>query len=427
MFSPFKEIVENRHDHAKKLKETKNRKLIGYLCSYVPEEIIYAAGGIPIRILTNEEPPALADTYMQAYYCTFSRSILHQGLSGDLSYLDGLVTAYTCVTMRLAFDNLKRSAGFPYTRFIYMPGIIDSQDAKNFYYKELKRFVNELESLFDTQITDDDLREAIQIYDENRSLIMKIFEGRKNDRPVISGKEAYLLTLSGMLTDKQDHNKLLKGLLEKLPDRQPHKEGVSRVMLVGSPMDNVKLLELIEDDIGAWVVTDDTCTGTRYTWGETPSTYLDQDPLRAIVERYMVSRPPCPTKNSPNRWVQCMTCPFRDVSCFELAPSPRGSLSKTLPFPKPERICRFRHMLQLGISHKVEGVIAVLQKFCDPHGFDYHHVVQAFQDVGIPSLFLEIENIFSTGQTKTRVQAFIEMLQPVDYMIEPEIRDVLNI
>ena len=84
-------------------------------------------------------------------------------------------------------------------------------------------------------------------------------------------------------------------------------------------------------------------------------------------------------------------------------------------------------MLQLGISHKVEGVIAVLQKFCDPHGFDYHHVVQAFQDVGIPSLFLEIENIFSTGQTKTRVQAFIEMLQPVDYMIEPEIRDVLNI
>ncbi len=427
MFSRFREIVENRHDHAKTLKETKDKKLIGYLCSYVPEEIIYAAGGIPIRILTNEEPPALADTYMQAYYCTFARSILHQGLAGDLSYLDGLVTAYTCVTMRLAFDNLQRSAGFPYTRFIYLPGIIDTPDAKTFYYKELKRFVNEMGDLFEKQITDDDLREAIQIYDENRSLIMKIFQDRKDDHPNISGKEAYLLTLSSMLTDKQDHNKMLKELIKELPNREPLKKGVSRVMLIGSPTDNMKLLDLIEDDIGAWVVTDDTCTGTRYVWGETPSTHLDQDPLRDIVERYMISRPPCPTKNSPNRWVECTTCPFRGVSCFELAPSPRGKLPKTLPFPKPERVCRFRHALQLGINHKVEGVIAVLQKFCDPHGFDYHHVVQAFQDVGIPSLFLEIENIFAMGQTKTRVQAFIEMLQPVDYMIEPEIRAGLNI
>jgi hypothetical protein len=62
----------------------------------------------------------------------------------------------------------------------------------------------------------------------------------------------------------------------------------------------------------------------------------------------------------------------------------------------------------------VEGVIALIQKFCDPHGFDYHHVTQAFEDVGIPTLFLEIDNIVSIGQTKTRVEAFIEMLQPVE-------------
>ena len=79
--------------------------------------------------------------------------------------------------------------------------------------------------------------------------------------------------------------------------------------------------------------------------------------------------------------------------------------------------------MQLGINNKVEGVIALIQKFCDPHGFDYHHVVQAFEDVGIPSVFIEIDNIVSVGQLKTRVQAFIEMIQPVDYLIEPEIRE----
>lgn len=427
MFSHFREILENRHDHARRLKEEKNKAVMGYLCSYVPEEIIYAAGGIPVRILTSEEPPAYADTFMQTYYCTFSRSILHQALAGDLDYLDGLVTSYTCVTMRLAFDNIQHSAGLPYTRFLYLPGVIDTPDAKYFYYRELQRFVKEMEDRFGRKITDDDLREAIHIYDENRSLLARLFEGRKEARPTISGKEAYLLTLSSMLTDKKDHNEMLKKLLDDLPGRSPLEEGVSRVMLVGSPMDTLKLPAMIEDDIGAWIVTDDTCTGTRYIWGETPREHLERDPLWAIVERYMISRPPCPTKNSPHRWVECTTCPFRKVSCFELTPSPRGKLPKEFPFPKPERICRFRHALQLAINHKVEGVIGVLQKFCDPHGFDFHHVTQAFQDVGIPTLFLEIENIFAMGQTKTRVQAFIEMLHPVDYYIEPEIQASVSV
>lgn len=422
MFSYFKNIVDNPHEHAQGLKKEKDKKIMGYLCSYVPEEIIYAAGGIPARMFSNEDPPTLSETLMQTYYCTFARSILHQGLDGRFNYMDGLVSAYSCVTMRLAFDNLQRSADFPYSRFIYVPGIIDTPDAKKYYYKELGRFKKDMEDLFGRTITDDDLREAISIYDENRSLIGKIFEGRKDNPPNISGKEAYLLTLSSMLTDKRNHNEMLKNILEELPKREPLQAGVNRVMIMGSPLDNLKLLDLIEDDIGASVVTDDTCTGTRYIWGETPSEYLDKDPLRALVERYLIGRPPCPTKHSLNRWMQCTSCSFRDVSCFFLSPSPKDKLPESVPFSTPERICRFRHALQLAINHKVEGVIALIQKFCDPHGFDYHHVTQAFEDVGIPTLFLEIDNIVSVGQTKTRVEAFIEMLQPVDYVIEPEIR-----
>jgi len=428
MFSRFEEIIANRHEHARQLGREKNKKIFGYLCSYVPEEIIYAAGGIPIRILTTEESPALSETLMQSYYCTFSRCLLHQGLNGDLDYMDGLVTAYSCATMRLAFDNMQRSVKFPYSRFLYMPGIIDTPDAKEFYYKELQRFLRDMEDFFGRSITDDDLREAIGVYDENRSLIKRIFEGRKASPPNISGREAYLLTLSSMLTDKADHNKMLRELIDELEGRKPLPEGASRVMLVGSPVDNLKLLDLIEKDIGAWVVGDDTCTGTRYVYGNVaPSDDLEDDPLRAIVERYMIRRAPCPAKHSQTRWVQCLPCPFRDVACFDLVPQPRNSLDDSISFHSPERICRFRNALQLGINHHVEGVIAVQQKFCDSHGFDFHHVTQAFQHVGIPSLFLEIDNVISVGQIKTRIQAFIEMLHPVDYMIEPEIREGIQV
>lgn len=256
---------------------------------------------------------------------------------------------------------------------------------------------------------------------------MALFEGRKESPPRISGKESYLITLSGMLTDKQDHNEMLKRLMEELPQREQLEKEVSRIMIVGSPLDNIKLLHLIEDDLGAAVVTDDTCTGTRYVWGDTPDDYVNGDPLTAIVRRYLISRPPCPSKHSPNRWIQCISCPFRDVASFSMKPDPKKRLPASSPFPTPERICRFRHSLQLAINHKVEGVIALLQKFCDPHGFDYHHVVQAFEDIGVPSLFLEIDNVISVGQIKTRVQAFLEMLHPVDYIIEPEIRDGIRL
>lgn len=423
MFSQFNEIVGDRHKHAQELKKQYNKKIFGYLCSYVPEEIIYAAGGIPVRILTTEEPPTLSETLMQTYYCTFARSILHQGLDGQLGYMDGLVTAYSCVTMKLAFENLERSVGFPYTKFLYLPGVIDTPDAKEYYYKELKRFRNDLGDFFGNAITDDNLRDAIRVYDENRSLIMKLFEGRKESPPAISGKEAYQITLSSMLTDKSAHNEMLKGVSDQVEKREALQKGASRIMLVGSPMDNLKLLDLIEEDLGAWVVTDDTCTGTRYVFGTTPTEEMDEDPLKAIVQRYLISRPPCPSKHSPTRWVQCKTCPFRDVACFDLKPDPRGALPKVIPFSVPERICRFRHSMQMAINHKVEGVIAIQQKFCDPHGFDFHHVTQVFQHIGIPTLFLEIDNMVTIGQIKTRVQAFIEMLHPVDYMIEPEIRD----
>lgn len=146
MFKELELIINERHSHAKQLKARTNKGIIGYLCSYVPEEIIYAAGFIPVRLFSNEEAASLADTYMQSYYCTFSRCILNQALAGDFDYLDGLVTAYTCVNMRLAFDNIQLYGKIPFSRMIYIPGIIDAPYAKEFYYKELLRLRKDMES-----------------------------------------------------------------------------------------------------------------------------------------------------------------------------------------------------------------------------------------------------------------------------------------
>ena len=411
MFEKFKEIVENRHEHIRYLKESQKRRVMGYLCSYVPEELIYAAGIIPVRILSSEKAPTYADSIMQSHYCAFSRSILNQGLKGDLDYLDGLVWAYTCNTMRFAYEAWDMHGSLPFSRFLYLPAIIDAPEAKDHYVAELRRLKKDLEDLIGHGISNDDLRRSIEIYDTNRALLTQLMEFRKSDPPLMWGKEAFQVSISSMLTDKAQHNDLLRDLLEKLPGRTDPPDASVRLMLVGSPVDNIGLLDVLEDQTDSVVVTDDTCTGTRYYRGTTDLADND-DPLSAIADRYLISRAPCPQKYSPVRWTQCKSCAYREVPCTFMTPKPKENVPEHLLLGSPKRVCRFRNIAQLASSHKVQGAVVIQQKFCDCHGLDFPHVEQIFKFMNIPTLFLEVENFLPLGQLKIRIQAFTEILQP---------------
>jgi len=415
MFDYFKDKVKNHHEHARELKK-QGKKLIGYLCSYVPEELIYAAGAIPIRILSSTESPTLAEAHMQSYFCPFSRSLLHQILKGEYDYLDGIVYGYTCITMRAVYEAAEREESVTWFRSLHVPAQIDTPEAMEYYVTELSRFKKDLEDLVGHPITDDDVRGAIEVYDTNRQMTKELFELRKGDS-LISGTEAFQVTLSSMFTDKKQHNEELRRLLNEVPNRADPPDGVGRLMIVGCPTDNMEVMDLIENQLGALVVADDTCTGTRYFYDATPPPY-DGDVLEAIAHRYLLSRAPCPMKYSPNRWTQCATCPYRAVECFMMEPEPRKGMREDVSFSMPERVCRFRHILQLAAKNNVEGVICLVQKFCDWHGADYPHIVQIFEKIDVPVLFLENENTFAAGQALTRVQAFLEMLEPVEYIVE---------
>jgi benzoyl-CoA reductase subunit C len=109
----------------RRLKGSENKKAIGCLCSYVPEEPIYAAGMFPVRVLSSEKSFTRADSIMQSRYCTFSRKTLRQGLSGNYGYLDGLVWGYTRNSMRFAFEAWQMHDTLPFSQFLYVPALID--------------------------------------------------------------------------------------------------------------------------------------------------------------------------------------------------------------------------------------------------------------------------------------------------------------
>jgi len=365
----FQEVVANRHQYAVEWQKRNKSKVVGCLCTYVPEEIIYASGMLPVRILGSHEMQDVSDTYISNMYCPFCRDALAQGLLGKYDYLDGIVHARSCMHIRNTFVNWKKHVPVDFVYMVFMPAHVQSLRAKPFLAKEYADFKKALEKWCGRPISMGDLDNAIDVYDRNRRLMKQVYELRKGDSPPITGAEAMAMVLASQLMDKAEHNILLEQLLEEAPSRDITRETGSRLMIIGSEMDEIEFVRLVEG-LEATFVIDEHCSGTRYFWDEVGP---EDDRLAAIAARY-VDRVPCPPKDWPER--------------------------HRLPF-----------ILKLAQDYDVQGVLLCQQKFCDPHEFDIPPLQEMFKENNIPTLFLEFDVTVPWGQFRTRVEAFLETLE----------------
>src|SRR3989304_358198 len=92
----FRSVTENTHEYAKSLK-AKGRLLAGYMCTHVPEEILYAAGIIPLRVLSSHVSQGMTRSYIHETYCSFSHDCAYQGLQHNYDYLDLIVHSSSCL------------------------------------------------------------------------------------------------------------------------------------------------------------------------------------------------------------------------------------------------------------------------------------------------------------------------------------------
>jgi benzoyl-CoA reductase subunit C len=365
----FRKLVDNHHSYAKDWKAKTDGKVLGYFCTYVPEEIIYAAGILPVRIIGSHESNVGTERHIANMYCSFCRDCLAQGLKGRYPYLDGIVKARSCQQIRQAFASWQLHVPVDYSYYIRMPAIVQSPHAKPFLVEELSCFKKSLEEWTGKQISSEAIKQAIETYNLNRRLLRQVYELRKDDEPPLSGAEALEMTLSSQLVDKAEHNRLLSEALTELRQTSQHPSAGVRLMLIGSENDDIDYVKLIES-LGSTVVIDETCTGSRYFWNECS---LDGDPLDAIASRY-IERPPCPAKDLPEHR-------------------------------------RFPHILKLIKDYKVEGVIVTLQRFCHNYESEIPDLESLFQREGIPLLVLEYSFIAPPNWYQNRIEAFLEMIQ----------------
>jgi benzoyl-CoA reductase subunit C len=249
-----------------------------------------------------------------------------------------------------------------------MPHGIQSPRAYPYLKGELEAFQRSIEEWTGTEITDDDLKRSIEVYNTSRRLLRDVYELRKGASPALTGEEAMEMVLSNQMVDKAEHNRALTEVLDNLPQRTLDRSGDIRLMLVGSENDDIPFIHLVES-LGAVVVTDEHCTGTRYFWNEVE---LDGDIHLSLARRY-IDRPACPSKDWPER-------------------------------------TRIPHVLGLAEEFDAKGVILIQQKFCDPHELDIPALKKALEEAGIPTLTLEFDVTVPLGQFRIRVEAFLEML-----------------
>lgn len=370
MFEVFKNWEKQRHTYAQEWKKKTGGKVLGYFCTYVPEEILYAAGVLPVRILGSHEPTDLTEPHIfGGMFCPFSRDCLAQGLKGRYDYLDGIMIAQSCLHIRQAFSSWQKHIPQEFSYYLCMPNNVQSGRAESFLAGEILEFKKAVEKWTGKEIKEESLSRSIETYNQSRRLLHQVYSTRKQENPPLTGEEAMEMVISNQMTDKSEHNQALGDLVKNLEGRKMNRQTGTRLMLIGSENDDIPFIHMLES-LNATVVIDEHCTGTRYFWNEVVSQH---DLIKAIAKRY-IDRPPCPSKD----W---------------------------------EVRRRVQHTLSLAKEYQVSGAILIQQKFCDPHELDIPAISKALEENGIRTLFLEFDVTVPIGQFKTRCEAFLEILQ----------------
>jgi benzoyl-CoA reductase/2-hydroxyglutaryl-CoA dehydratase subunit BcrC/BadD/HgdB len=374
-------LAAHLRDRPAKLKEAKDKgvKIIGYLPgNYVPEEIIYASGAIPI-CLTDGGNPHPADTALSVVpqiICPFARAQVGERLLKTNPYyslLDMLVAPITCQHLKKVAEIWEYYGDIKVFK-LGIPHQYDGDLELEYYTDRLRVLKDRLEVFTGNKITDNKLSEAIDLYNKMRELLKKISMIRRAMSPPISSSDFIKLNHASFYADPIFMVNELESLRKKLEKSQPtDKPNRPRLLLAGPNLahGDYKILELIEA-AGGEVVIEELCEGMRYYWHRIEN---NGDPFQSLAKGYLRDRVPCAFM--------------------------RSSTKK-----------RFDFALGLIIDFNVSGVIWYELQCCETYDQESYYFNKKLREQNIPMLIVESNyDISDAGPLRTRIDAFIELMK----------------
>ncbi len=371
-FEKIQKIAGTTENEAVTAALNAGRPVMGYLCSYVPEEILHAAGLVPYRLrAVGSTGTSRADAYYGARNCSFVRHLFDRVLSGSYGFLSGMVFMNGCDHARRMYDNWQDAAreGKAPQGFLHMLPVPHRTGGAALaqYAAELKKLGAALSGRFGTPVTDESLSRSIALANEKRRLLSRLSSLRAARPAALRGSEFLALVLAVTAVPPEDAVALLTEALDAVGGRDVSRPGDVRVVLAGGCAEDVEHVRLIED-AGGLVTADNLCLGGRYFDGLADES---GDPWEALARRYLTK-----------------------LSC----PRMIDGVSKRM-----DRL--FSTVAETGS----QAVLAEKLMFCDLWGGEIFMQKSEAKKRDVPFLSLERELYGGgAGQHATRIQAFFE-------------------
>jgi benzoyl-CoA reductase/2-hydroxyglutaryl-CoA dehydratase subunit BcrC/BadD/HgdB len=354
-------------------------KVFGTFCVYVPDEVIFAAGGIATGLCGGSQFwVSGGEKVLPTNTCPLIKASVGARLDRTCPFFriaDMYVGETTCDGKKKAWEILRQEVP------VHVMDIPQMKRAKDItaFKEEIMEFIKVVEDFTGNKVTPEALGESIKLINNKRKALQRLYATRKASPVPISGKDALLVTQIAFYDDPTRCAQMTNQLAAELEERVSRQEGVFpadalRILVTGTPLaiPNWKLHHIIES-AGATVVVEELCTGTRYFENlvdENAATLEGQ--VQALAERYMKTNCACFTPNAG----------------------------------------RIDDIIRLVDEYKVDGVIDVNLQFCNLYSTESYLVKQSLSAREIPVLHIETDySEQDTEQLRTRVEAFLEVLR----------------
>lgn len=360
------------------------QKALGYSCYFVPEVLMNLSGCFSVRL----RAPGIADTSIATYYmsektCMYSRSILERAIEGGYNFFSALLSTETCSMMHRAHEHFEmlnlvkdQNENF-FVSHIDAPFVTKDYAVRHYARQLKKHILDRLQSVYGIDVSENALQKAIDKHNELCRVVTEIGNYRKQDNPPLTGYEFHLIELVSECCPHDLILPYLKETLEELKTRQPDDTPWYRVrvVLAGGENDDPDFTKLIED-CGAFVVADRYCFGSLP--GREEIEVRDGETALDAIARHYIDTNECPR------------------------------------FMNPEKVQgRKQYLKQLAEDYSADGLIVQQMKFCEYWEYERmycQHVMEP--EYGLPCMGIEKDYVnTSTGQLRTRFQAFVEALE----------------
>lgn len=358
------------------LKKEAGAKIVGVYCAFTPKELIAAAGAIPVALCsgTNQAIPA-AEAHLPRNLCPLIKASYGHALSDSCPYFhmcDFLLADATCDGKKKMFELL---ADIKPLSMLQLPQTAATPESYSYWLQELYRLRTLLEQQTGVTITDANLLGQIRIYNTLRATVCEVFEQNRGEIPLLYGHEIDRITsMAGFECNLEiriaEMREAIVSARARANDPFFKKEMLHRprILLTGCPSTNKKVLKLIEEN-GGVIVAMENCGGLK-TAGNT----VDEagNPMESLARRYL------------------------DTACACMSPNHR-------------RLYILRKLID---EYRVDGVIELTWEGCHTYNIEAFHIEKAVTE-RFDRPYLHITTDYSqndTGQLKTRIEAFLELL-----------------